>query len=131
MSATTQAAAPEREERYLLEQDRILGPLLLLPAVVFILALVGFLAWNEYTRGHRTVYVVNALPQRAEVDVRGVGSVRAGLGVSQITVPEGRHHLTVRGPVAEEFDLEVSTGYFERWFNNPVWVVNVGRAAII
>jgi multiple sugar transport system permease protein len=42
VSATTQAAAPEREERYLLEQDRILGPLLLLPAVVYILALVGF-----------------------------------------------------------------------------------------
>ena len=42
MSATTQAAAPEHEERYLLEQERILGPLLLLPAVVYILALVGF-----------------------------------------------------------------------------------------
>jgi multiple sugar transport system permease protein len=42
VSAATQvAAAPERDERYLLERDRVLGPLMLLPAVIYILALVG------------------------------------------------------------------------------------------
>ena len=42
MSAATQvAAAPERDERYLLERDQVLGPLMLLPAVIYILALVG------------------------------------------------------------------------------------------
>ena len=121
---TDPTAAPAGGPRFTWKGAMLVG-------VVLLLALVGLLAWNEYIRGHRTIYVVNALTQRAELDVRGVGGVRAGLGVSQITVPEGRHHLTVRGPVAEEFDLEVSSGYFERWFNDPVWVVNVGRAAII
>ncbi len=36
MSATT-----TRDERYLMDRDRVLGPLFLLPAVVYILALVG------------------------------------------------------------------------------------------
>jgi multiple sugar transport system permease protein len=40
--ATRAAVSPEREERYLLERDRVLGPLMLLPAVMYILALVGF-----------------------------------------------------------------------------------------
>ena len=38
-TATTTAAT--REERYLLDRDKVLGPLFLLPAVVYILALVG------------------------------------------------------------------------------------------
>lgn len=39
-SATT--TTPVKEERYLLERDKVLGPLFLLPAVVYIIALVGF-----------------------------------------------------------------------------------------
>lgn len=35
-------AAPAADERYLLERDSVLGPLFLLPAVVYTLALVGF-----------------------------------------------------------------------------------------
>jgi multiple sugar transport system permease protein len=45
MSVTTAAAAPlkkEKKERYTLENERVLGPLLLLPAIVYIFALVGF-----------------------------------------------------------------------------------------
>ena len=36
------SATPAREERYLLDREKWLGPLFLLPAVVYILALVGF-----------------------------------------------------------------------------------------
>jgi multiple sugar transport system permease protein len=41
MSASTQAA-PEREKRFLLDNERVLGPLMLFPAVIYIVALVGF-----------------------------------------------------------------------------------------
>lgn len=40
MAATTETQPAEK--RYLLERDRVLGPLMMLPAVLYILALVGF-----------------------------------------------------------------------------------------
>jgi multiple sugar transport system permease protein len=45
MSATSAPIVPpaeERAERYALENERVLAPLMLLPAVIYILALVGF-----------------------------------------------------------------------------------------
>jgi multiple sugar transport system permease protein len=45
MSVTTAPATPieeEKKERYTLENERVLGPLLLLPAIIYIFALVGF-----------------------------------------------------------------------------------------
>lgn len=45
MSATTVSSSPTedtRKERYLLENERVLGPLMLLPAVIYIFALIGF-----------------------------------------------------------------------------------------
>lgn len=48
-----------------------------------------------------------------------------------LDVPEGRHHVKVTGPVAEEFDIELGTGYWERWTSSPVWVINVGGGAAL
>ncbi len=43
MSAeTVTRAEPARDERYTLDRESVLGPLFLLPAVIYILALVGF-----------------------------------------------------------------------------------------
>lgn len=41
-TVTTQPAPTKAEGRFLLERERVLGPLLLLPAMLYILALVGF-----------------------------------------------------------------------------------------
>jgi tetratricopeptide (TPR) repeat protein len=101
-----------------------------LVAIILMITIVGFAVRNEYVRRHRTIYVVNALEQSAQLEVRGIASIPAPTGVSKMTVPEGRYHLIVRGPVVEEFDLEVSSGYSDRWLSNPAWVVNVGREAI-
>ena len=102
-----------------------------LVGVVLVLTIIGFVAYNEYVRRHRTIHIINALEQPAEVEVRGIGRIRATTGISRMTVAEGRHHLIVRGLVTEEYDLEVKSGYSDRWMNNPAWVVNVGREAVL
>src|SRR5688500_15099908 len=42
MTDTTPEVATRAEGRFLFERERVLGPLLLLPAMLYILALVGF-----------------------------------------------------------------------------------------
>ena len=86
---------------------------------------------NEHVRRHRTLHIVNALPQAAVVNVRGVGEVRVGAGTEQLVLAEGRHHVRISGPLTEEFDFDVRTGFFDRWFEDPMWIINVGGAAVL
>lgn len=96
-------------------------------AVVLFFAVIQ----NEYTRRHRTLHIVNGLAQPALVNIRGVGEVKVGRGKSELTLPEGHHHASISGPVAEDFDFDLRTSFFDRWASDPVWVLNVGGAAVI
>lgn len=95
------------------------------------LVLLGFIIRNEYVRRHRTLHIVNALSQPATVDIRGVGRVQVGHGTAELTLPEGRHHATISGVAPEELDFVLRTGFFDRWFSDPVWVLNIGGAAVL
>jgi tetratricopeptide (TPR) repeat protein len=95
------------------------------------LVLLGFIVANEYTRRHRTLYVVNETGQPATVEVRGAGRVQVARGYSELNLPEGTYHAIVSGARAESVDFDVRSGYFDRWFGNPAWVLNVGGAAIL
>jgi len=99
--------------------------------IIVALGLLAAIVWNEYVRRHRTLRVLNALPQPAVVEIQGVGQVQAHTGVSEITLPEGRYHARIRGSASEELDFEIRTGFLDRWATDPVWVINVGGAAIL
>jgi tetratricopeptide (TPR) repeat protein len=97
-------------------------------AVVLLLAALGMAGVNEYKRRHRTVIVMNELGQPVEVSIDG-GPPLAVSSRTQVELAEGRHQVTVRGSYSEQFDLDMRTGYFERWTKSPVWAINVGGAA--
>ena len=98
-------------------------------AIVLVLAATGMAINNEYIRRHRTLTVINetGLAATIRIDEQLPVSVT---GILTLTMPEGVHRVRVAGAVVEEHTLDVKAGYWERWEKNPVWIVNVGRAAI-
>ena len=103
----------------------ILGILLLLVGA-------GFIVANEYIRRHRTIYVVNATTaDTREVRLAGLRKPGAPPGVASIELPEGSYRVWIGGAKPEEFDLDVRTDYWSRWGGDPVWLINVGGAALL
>lgn len=99
-------------------------------AVLGAVVALGFIIANEYIRRHRTLHVVNAYPKAAKVQLDG-GTPVTVHGLGQITLAEGKHHATISGPVQQEVDFEIKEDYWGRWGNDPVWVLNLGGAAIL
>jgi tetratricopeptide (TPR) repeat protein len=85
---------------------------------------------NEYIRRHRTIYVVNACgqPVQVQIDDRTPESI-ADFG--SLITSEGHHRVKMSGPVTETQEVDLETGYFERWMSKPVWVLNPGREAVL
>lgn len=112
-----------------------------LVGIVLLLIGVGVIISNEYCRRHRKLYVVNATAADTTVTVRAPGADRTlrlaraesgpnGVQPSKETLqlPEGRYRVLVSGAAQEEFDLEVRSGYWDRW-DDSAWLINVGGAA--
>jgi tetratricopeptide (TPR) repeat protein len=99
-------------------------------AAVAAMAIVGMLGMNEYRRRHRTVHVINQCgrPAQMTIDEREPLQVDS---MATIELPEGQHRVKIAGAADEEFDVEMHTGFFERWTKSPIWVINVGGAAAI
>lgn len=99
--------------------------------VVVGLVLAGSLAIsNEYIRRHRTLHITNASGQPAQVQVDDQPPVTVN-GLGKIAVAEGPHRVRITGPFDESHDIEVASGYFERWSSSPAWVLNPGGEAIL
>jgi tetratricopeptide (TPR) repeat protein len=99
-------------------------------AVVLVLFAAGMAGMNEYRRTHRTLHVVNAFAQTVTVSVDGGPPII----VSQRTpvpISEGKHRLSITGPVTKQTDIDLETGYWSRWTYNPVWVFNVEKVASV
>jgi tetratricopeptide (TPR) repeat protein len=96
------------------------------------LGLLLAVLYNGYVRRHRTLYVVNASGRPATVQVRDVGQVTVRGGTETMTLPEGTHHAEIRveGGPTEEVDFVVKSDFFGRWFDDPIWALNVRGAAI-
>jgi tetratricopeptide (TPR) repeat protein len=97
-------------------------------SIVAALIVAGLCVLNEYRRGHRTVIVRNEFAPGATVTIDGETAV-PDVSQSEIVLSEGTHHVTVKGAIAEEFDVDLETGYWQRWTHSPAWVINVGGAA--
>jgi len=99
--------------------------------IVLALIVLGMAIGNEYIRRHRTVYVVNGWASPATIEVPGAGKLQAFKGVTELVLAEGRHHAIVTGPLRQELDFEIHSGYFSRWFSDPAWVLNPGGASVL
>ena len=102
----------------------ILGILLGVVALSFVIS-------NEYIRRHRMLHIVSGFKEPALVEVRGVGTVRTSRNAVELPLKEGRYHAVISGPVKQELDFEIKAGYWSRWFDDPVWVLNVGGSALL
>lgn len=97
---------------------------------VIVLAAIGMAINNEYTRRHRTLHVINATGVPANVQIDGQPAVPVE-GLQTLQLSEGKHKLHVTGPLEEDHDVEVHSGYFDRWMKSPVWILNIGGEAIV
>jgi len=104
---------------------------LAVPGVIIALFVLGMAIANEYIRRHRTLYVVNSLASPATVEFPGAGQIQAPRGVTELILAEGRHRAIITGPVRQEVDFEIDSGYFARWFSDPAWILNLDGASVL
>jgi tetratricopeptide (TPR) repeat protein len=97
-------------------------------SIAAVLVVVTMLLLNEYRREHRTVYVRNEFGPSTSVVVDGNIEVPPGRQ-TELVLGEGKHHVVVSGAIDEEYDMDVSTTYWQRWTYSPAWIINVGGAA--
>ncbi len=103
----------------------------LILGVIVALVSLGFLIANEYIRRHRTVYLVNAHAIPAIVEITGTDLRRKTGRLESFELKEGNYHAVLSGPVKHKLDFEIQTSYFSSWFDDPVWILNIGGDAIL
>jgi len=113
------------------QNPRVTARGLLVLGVALALIALGFVISNEYIRRHRALFIVNQLAQPVSVRIDGVGELAKLRGLRRVELAEGKYRAVISGPLREEVDFEVRSGYFNRWFGEPVWVLNVGGAAVL
>jgi tetratricopeptide (TPR) repeat protein len=99
-------------------------------AAALVLGGIGLFVSNEYIRRHRVLRVVNACGAPVQVRVDDGPAVTVET-TGEIPVSEGRHRVALSGPVEESRDIELTSGFFERWTRSPLWVVNPGGEAVL
>lgn len=96
-------------------------------AVVALIA--GSLVINEVIRRNRKLYVLNGLTRPIKFKINGVESVVYPTEVKKLEIAEGSHNLELDLPNRKPETIEMSTSYFERFYRNPVWVLNLAHSA--
>ena len=94
-----------------------------------LLAVVGRSVWLGHTR---PLHVVNALAAPVELEVNGVTyAVGAGERVA-LSLGEGQHRVTLRGPQGErQLEVDMQSGFLARLTTRPLFVLNLDGAAIL
>jgi tetratricopeptide (TPR) repeat protein len=95
--------------------------------VVALLATGGLAGLNEFHRRNRTVHLMNDFAPAAKVTIDGAPAPDGPQ--SQVVLSEGTHHVKVTGAIEEEFDVDLSTDYWQRWTYRPTWIINIGGAS--
>jgi Flp pilus assembly protein TadD len=106
---------------------------LVIIATVILLIAGATMGFNEWTRWHRSVFVVNGLAAPVTVELAGAGAVtvRPG-GHGLLTVKEGDYRAHITGAVKEEMDVSIrAADYGSRWGVKAVWIINPAGAAIL
>jgi hypothetical protein len=101
--------------------------------VIFILAVL-FLIANWYLGNHQPLHVVNQLPADATMTVPGRDPLVISPGERKIVkVPEGRYDIDIqveKNP-SQPVRVDISNKWYERFFSNKVFILNVASAAVI
>ena len=94
----------------------------------------GLLLWNGYIASNRSVTVVNGLKSPITVSMDGSKSVQVpGGGQSSVVLGEGRHEAEVTTPAATypKMAFEVSSDWWERFFRQPVYIIDPTKSAAV
>lgn len=95
-----------------------------------VLLLIGLNVWFV---GAETLYIVNDTGTTATVAFDGGASFEAGKGRMTVNLPEGDHTavVTYGGGSSETVDLRISNTFWTRFFDQRIFVLNVGGAATL
>ena len=85
---------------------------------------------NEYFRQHRSLFVPNAFGQDLRVQIDDE-SPRTISGLGRFVVSEGHHRIKFSGAIEETHDIDLQTGYLDRWLKKPVWALIPGKEAVL
>ncbi|NQT53104.1 tetratricopeptide repeat protein, partial [bacterium] len=102
-------------------------------AGILLFAVVGFFAFNRYKGNHQTLHIVNRLDTAVTVEMDGeTWTVRAGEHKAT-PIAEGDHTAKVSagGQMIDTVDVSVHNGFFERFNDDNVFVLNPRGAAVL
>lgn len=101
--------------------------------VIFALVALFFIA-NWYLGTHQPLHVLNQLPADATVTVPGHDPLVICPGERKVVkVPEGRYNINIqveKNP-SHPVRVDISNKWYERFFSNKLFILNVARAAVI
>ena len=111
-------------------------------AAILLLTALGIGYWNYHIATHRTLYVVNGLAapitvQITDADNQPVHTVKVDPNVGwAVKIPEGPYHAKVTSPEAvvpqtEPVDFTIASGWWERFFSEPAYVIDPSRSAFV
>ena len=105
------------------------------PAWVFgglaAIALVVAVAINHNIASRRTLHVVNGLGEAVDVTIGAQRVNVASGGCERVTLPEGRHTAVVESPVGATHEFVIEAGWFQRFADRRVFVLNVAASAAL
>ncbi len=103
-------------------------------AAVVVLSVIALLLINWYLSTQQTLHVVNELKAPATVSIPDHEPIVVSASERKtIKVLEGQYDVNVRvGDAAPQtVQMEISNNWFDRFFQNNVFILNVGRGAVI
>lgn len=102
-------------------------------AIIFALVIL-FLIANWYLSTHQPLHVVNQLPADATVTVPGHDPLVISPGERKIVkVPEGQYNIDIqveKNP-SQSVRVDISNKWYQRFFSNKLFILNVAGAAVI
>ena len=103
-------------------------------ALIGLLAAIvlGVFGANQYIARHRTLHLISGLKEPVTVTIDG-GAPTTLSGPFPTTVPiaEGPHHVVISGGLTDELDITLSSGFFDRFFSTPLFVLNPGGTSLL
>jgi len=99
-----------------------------------VVALVGFTFGMSYLANHRTLHVVNGLPQPITVAIDDRPPLTVGPNQkTDLTLPEGDHRAVVQQPPGDwpPVEFRMHTPWLTRWFRKPAFVLDPTRSAAL
>lgn len=112
------------------KRDGNFGKLIKMGAVVTSIATLAIVVSNEFIRRQRNLYIVNNYGQAITLSISG-HVPRTVQGVDRVSLTEGTYVARVSAPFAEEIEFTIRDDYWHRWFDDPIWVLNLGGKAIL